>query len=229
MVEHGNRRPGALLLSQPEGPQVPGRRGGRLRDGGRHPGRGGQRGQPRPVQVEDLGHVRPDVVGAGITGHAQHRAHRQLAQAAQFLLQQHPVPVPAGQGDPRPRPGLLQDRGQLRGREVGPVLVLADQDRVTDRGQDARYRGVRRRRIRLGAEVGQDHRHCLQRYRRHRIGPGHGDREHTRVRADLTAAVRPDSAARAHHHALRAPRVRGRVTQTEVGGQRPARCPGPAS
>jgi hypothetical protein len=55
-------------------PQVPGRRGGRLRDGGRHPGRGGQRGQPRPDQVEDLGHVRPDVVGAGVTGHAQHRA-----------------------------------------------------------------------------------------------------------------------------------------------------------
>ena len=112
VVEHRDGRPGPLLLGQPARPQVPGRRGRRLRDRRRQPGRRGQRGEPGAIQVEDLGHVGPDVVGPRVAGDAQHGVHVQVPQAVQLLLEHDPVPVPAGQRHPGPGPGRLQQRRQ---------------------------------------------------------------------------------------------------------------------
>jgi hypothetical protein len=106
-----------------------------LRDDGGNPGRGGQRGEPGPVKVEDLGRAgareRP-----AVAGHAQDRVHAEVTQGRQLLFEGHPVPVPAGQGDPRPHAGVLQQRRQQRGREVGVALVIPDKHGVRRRCQD---------------------------------------------------------------------------------------------
>ena len=96
----------------------------------------GQRDQPRTIQIEGLRHFRAYVVTAAVSGHAQHRADTDTAEAPQFLLQHDAVAVAAGQRDPRDDTRVEQQRPHQRGREVGLVLMFADQHRVAARGQN---------------------------------------------------------------------------------------------
>ena len=130
MVENGYLCPGGLLRDEPRGPEVHRRGGRRLGHRDRQTHRGGQGGQPRAVQVEDLGDVGSYVVSAPVAGHAEHSGQPVVAKSGQFGLQDRSVPVPAGQGHPGPRPGVGDHPRQQDRREVPAVLVIPDQNGV---------------------------------------------------------------------------------------------------
>ena len=131
VVEYRQAGAGTLLLHQARRPCGYGRGGGRLRHRRNDSHRRCQRDQPRTVEVEGLRHVRTHVVAATVTCHAHNRLDPDAAQSAQFLLEHHAVAVPARQRDPRRHTRVEQQTTHQRRREVGLVLMLADEHRVT--------------------------------------------------------------------------------------------------
>ena len=91
--------------------------------------------EPGAVDVEDLGHLVAHAGRAAVTGGAEHPDPAQRGQALQLLLQHDAVAVAAGQRDPRPHTPFLDQRRHQGGRQVGPVLVLADEHGVAGRGE----------------------------------------------------------------------------------------------
>jgi hypothetical protein len=125
-----------------------------------------------------------------------------VGQSAQLLLEHDPVSVPARQRDPRRHTAFQKETAHDRRREVGAILVLADEHGVTRPSQHRRrgddVRGVER----IAAEVAEDQR------RRHRVGlcdgtrPGHRVVEYTRGGHHLAPAVDPDPTAGPEFHSL---------------------------
>ena len=228
VVEHDEVSARMLLLHDPGRPERDGRGGGCLRDGDAQPLRGGEGREPGAVEVEHLGRLGADPRRPAVPGHAQHAVDPDVSQAGELLLEHHAVAVAAGQGHPRrPARGPNQTREHGR-REVGLVLVLADQHRVARprkhadgvehragvvrrHGQVAQHdrtavadrvedHAGRRGRGVLDAPVGREGR---PRRRRGTAGEGAGPA------VDLARQVAAHAAARAEDHVLGAGRLRG--------------------
>ena len=158
VVEHGDVGAGSLLLDQPRGPETYRRGRRRLRDADRQAVRGGEGSEPRPIQVEDLGHLRAHAGCSRIPGDAEDAVDTDVAEARQLLLEDHPVAIAAGERDPRGDAEGAQEPGHECWGEVRLILVLTDEQSVARAAQDAGEVGQGPCVVRREGQVCQDRR-----------------------------------------------------------------------